>query len=238
MKYYSILLMTLLCFANTYAQNLVIPERSVPIIHADFSEWVLVYNDDVKTSKLENDKTYYWLKAKHIHTSKGGYEGHLLHGEYTALYKDNALKEKGSFYKGLKSGEWKTWYPNGEIMQISRWRKGKISGAISYYNSEGKLIKKENYKSGLQHGSQIVYNDSSEVIIKFRNGKEIIKKPKRVKTKVEKGEKIDEPTIEENKTIPAKKKRIRKSKAKNEEPKKETKDPKTKKDNKKQIEKV
>lgn len=244
MKLYCFILISISYCAKIYAQNLTIPERSIPITHTDYSEWVLVYNDDVKTSKLENDKTYYWLKAKHIHSSKGGYEGNLLHGEYTALYKDNSLKEKGTFYKGLKSGEWKTWHPNGELMQINHWRKGKLSGTVYSYDIHGNATKKENYKNGLKHGSQITYTDSIPAIHKFRHGKELIPKTKKVKNNIQKGSTLKEQPKEENKTEeiepvknPEKKKRYKRHKSK-EEPKKETKEPKTKKTDKNKIEKA
>ncbi len=232
MKYaYTIIILAANC-VHLNSQNLTIPERSIPIKHSDYSEWVLVYNDDIKTSKLENDKTYYWLKAKQIHTSKGGYEGNLLHGEYTALYQDNSLREKGTFYKGLKSGEWKMWYPNGEIKQITRWRKGKISGRITYYDAQGKLMKKENYRAGELHGSQIEYKDSIEVIRKFRNGTEIIRKPKKekklivnseegVKEKREKG-------IRDKKSKPRKERKLKEQEKKEEEEKSKDKNEKSK----------
>jgi MORN repeat variant len=170
------------------AQNVTIPPNRIPIRYIDFMAYVMVYDGKVKTSSLNNERTYYWIKAKQIHQSKGGYEGDLLHGEYTALYRNDQLKEKGSYNKGLKTGEWKEWYTNGELKLVSHYKNGYSSGSFLYYNESGKLIKKEYYRSGNLNGKQFEYKDSTIIIAKYKYGRLVVpktKKPKKVK--IEKG---------------------------------------------------
>lgn len=162
-----------------------IPKNKIPVHQGNFFAWVEVYDGEIKTRRIENDRTYYWIKAKQIHTSKGGYHGELLHGEYTALYKTDALKEKGMYVKGLKTGEWKEWHPNGELKCISHWKSGRQSGLITHYNEKGEITRKEKYKHGVLHGRQTYLTDTSETSIRYRNGKPVIKKPKTKKQKVE-----------------------------------------------------
>src|SRR4051812_5239292 len=45
--------------------------------------------------KVDEEKVYYWYKANQIRTSRGGYAGELLHGNYTCYYIDQNLKQKG-----------------------------------------------------------------------------------------------------------------------------------------------
>lgn len=181
------------------AQKILIPKNRIPVHQADFFAWVEVYDGEIKTSSLENNKTYYWIKAKQIHTSKGGYYGELLHGEYTALYKTDALKEKGKYSKGLKTGEWKEWHPNGELLCISHWKNGLPKGSFCYYNTSGKITRREWYKNGLLHGKQMTYTDSIETITKYRKGKAVQTKTPKAKKTFNKKEKIK---IEPGQEIP------------------------------------
>lgn len=160
------------------AQDIKLPPNRIPVHQTDAYVWVMVYDGDIKSSKLEDEKTYYWLKAKQIHQSKGGYDGDLLHGEYTALYKNDALKEKGLYVKGLKHGTWKTWHPNGELASITQWKNGIQRGTAEYRNVDGRLIKLEKFKNGQLHGKQFYYADSSEIVKDFKNGREKFKKQK------------------------------------------------------------
>jgi hypothetical protein len=155
----------------TYAQDFNLPKNRIPVKYPDFMAYVLTYDGKIKTTSLANERTYYWLKAKQIHSSKGGYEGDLLHGEYTSLYRNDALKEKGTYTKGLKTGEWKEWHINGELKLVSHYKKGSASGVFTYYNEAGKVIRKELYKNGRMHGRQHVYNDTAEVVTKYNRGK-------------------------------------------------------------------
>lgn len=166
------------------AQKIVIPKNRIPVQHPDFHAWVEVYEGEIKHSALDDRKFYAWLKAKQVHTSRGGYEGELLHGNYTALYKTDALKEKGVYNKGLKTGTWKEWHINGELKCVSHWKKGNASGNFTYYNTSGKMVQRENYKNGHLHGRQYTYSDSAETISRYRNGKKIIPKQKIKKQKV------------------------------------------------------
>ena len=163
------------------AQDFAVPKNRIPVKYSDFMAYVLTYEGKVKTSSLQNECTYYWIKAKQIHSSKGGYEGDLLHGEYTALYRNDALKEKGTYNKGLKVGEWKEWHLNGELKLISHYKKGFARGTFIYYNESGKIVRREYYKSGKLHGRQHVYNDTAETVLRYKRGKLITPKNERLR---------------------------------------------------------
>src|SRR5690349_19672675 len=76
----------ILGFPNLRAQDFKIPKQTIPVINQGFRTLVQVY-DGTKTIKNPNNKRFYfWLKAKEVHFTQGGYEGDLLHGEYTVFY--------------------------------------------------------------------------------------------------------------------------------------------------------
>lgn len=155
---------------HTSAQDIVIPRNRIPVQQDGFFAWVQVFDGNIKASSVENNKTYFWLKAKQVHASKGGYAGELLDGEYLALYKTDALKEKGHYNKGLKNGEWKEWYLDGELKLISHWKNGLQKGAFIYYNEKGKVVQKHWYRNGALHGKQYSYTDSTETFVRYRKG--------------------------------------------------------------------
>lgn len=191
-----------------FCQNFTPMKKRIPVQYSDFLAYVQVYEKKPDSKSLDNSKMYFWIKAKKIHSSKGGYEGDLLHGEYTALYKNDALKEKGWFKKGLKNGQWKEWYPNGELKSISKWKNGSLYGQSVFYNENGKRIQYASYKNGLLHGRQLIVNDTCTITKKFKNGKEVIKKPKR--SRLSKKKSVDNavvPKTNEEQTSSPKKKR-------------------------------
>ncbi len=54
------------------------------------------------------DKEYYWYKSNSIMSTKGGYDGKLLHGQYSSFYLNSNLKEKGKYHMGLiKLEKWR-----------------------------------------------------------------------------------------------------------------------------------
>lgn len=112
--------------------------------------------------KPKKDRNYHWFAKNQLQMTQGGYNGKLLHGEYSIHYPDNQLKEKGFYIKGLRSKTWHAWYPNGKLKTVSKWKKGKLHGNYQIYDTEGILVKE----------------------LKYRKGKEVL--PKQVKPKAEK----------------------------------------------------
>ena len=88
---------------------------------------------------------YHWYKSNKLFITKGGFDGHLLHGNYTELYKDQNLKVKGVFKNGLKNGKWMSWYENGQVRNVVYWKKGVKNGLFRYYINSGQLIKEGRY---------------------------------------------------------------------------------------------
>lgn len=113
---------------------------------------------------------YHWLKSGKVQTTKGGYEGMLLHGLYTEFYKNGNLLQKGNFKKGLKSGEWRTWHNNGELSSIGEFRQGNRHGEFQEYSTDGILKSKRRYRKGELHGTSYAYSDSAVTIEKYRHG--------------------------------------------------------------------
>lgn len=191
-----------------FSQDFKIPKQHIPVINHGFRTLVQVYDGDKRIKNPDNDRFYFWLKAKEIHATEGGYEGDLLHGEYTVFYVSENLKEKGVFHMGLKTGTWKQWHENGEIKEISNWKNGLMSGTITGYDETGKIIYKTHYRRGELDGKQYYYTDSAMVVKKFDNGKERIPKPKRTHGKNKKTEdNVENEVAPEEKTEPVKKER-------------------------------
>lgn len=88
---------------------------------------------------------YYWYKRDTILTTMGGYDGHLLDGEYKVFYPDRNFKEHGSFDKGLKTGIWKTWFPGGKLASVVNWKKGRKDGPFVLYDVTGKVMRSGRY---------------------------------------------------------------------------------------------
>jgi len=99
--------------------------------------------------KTDDNLTYFWIKSGEIHNTQGGYEGNLLHGEYTEFYLSEQLKSKGNFKNGLKDGEWKSWYENGNIEEIIHWKNGRINGKVIKYTGDGTKTEKK-YVNGVE----------------------------------------------------------------------------------------
>lgn len=132
-------------------------EIEIPVNHRvvlNFHEYV-VYADILASERKFKPKArryYFWYNANDIKRTRGGYDGKLLHGEYTEFYPDKNLKRKGQFRYGLKKGTWKTWYHSGEIETVVRWKKGKMHGDFRYYDEEGRLVKQGSHRNDHVHG--------------------------------------------------------------------------------------
>jgi len=160
-----------------------------------------IYHKD-KVVKPRINRYYIWYRANDIKTTRGGYDGKLIHGDYTVFYHDKSLKEKGKVRKGQKKGRWIRWYANGEIYEIMHWKKGQQHGVFEVFNEKGELVLKgKNYK-GKVNGKLITYLNSKIVSVKkYKNGvfvEDVEVKQKEVKVKKEKKKKEEsKSTIEE-----------------------------------------
>ena len=146
----------------------------------------IVINSEKETVKFQTSQekletkplhelTYYWCKSNKLHTTKGGYDGALLNGEYTAYYLSKQLKEKGMFDKGLKTGIWKTWYESGEISETSSFKKGVLHGEYKKYDEQGNTALEANYKNGVLNGETKSYaNGKLLKTTLYKNGEEVI----------------------------------------------------------------
>ncbi len=155
-----------------------------PTTAKKFEVIVNAENSTIKTYVLRQKKKvqtkanriYYWYGSQKIMETIGGFDGRLLHGEYTAVYLNNQLKEKGSFCYGLKSNRWKYWYYDGKLKEVITWKKGRKNGYYALYNDFGELMAEGNFKNDKLHGSFKTYGNSGKLIEKkkYKNGEELI----------------------------------------------------------------
>lgn len=138
------------------------------------------------TFKAVTDQTYYWYAANQVNTTQGGYDGKLLHGNYTAFYLNNNLKEKGKFVNGLKEGQWQSWHPDGKRNELVHFKKGMRNGKYESYDSKGRLVVKATFKGGKLHGKSETYLNGELSATRFyKNGEEFTPKQKTEKVKTD-----------------------------------------------------
>lgn len=126
-----------------------------------------------KKIRIAESVLYHWYSSNHIHMTRGGFGGKLLHGKYARFqYPGKGLLEQGEFWKGQKNGCWKSWYVNGEMKQSVRWKNGRMHGHFYEYDNAGGIIREGRYRKNKLHGSLKTHNsvDSLE-IRRFRNGR-------------------------------------------------------------------
>ncbi len=137
-------------------------------------------NDNVKVS----DKYWYnWYAQHDIKETKGGFDGKLLHGEYTEYYDTKDLKRKGIVKKGLKKGKWKSWYKNGQISEITYYKNGLRHGKYVRYTSTGALATKGKYKKGILVVKKIRKKETKDTLATEKKSEKKSKKNKPVKDK-------------------------------------------------------
>lgn len=162
---------------------------------------IVVNNDDctVKTQMLtegrtkpaDEDLTYFWFTSNKIISTRGGFDGKLLHGYYKCFYLNNNLKESGNFKYGLKKGEWRYWFENGRLKEIIHWKNGKKHGAYRLYNESGELIGKGNFKSDKLNGKFKTYSKGKLTeTVKYKEGEVIPAKIRKQKVKTAKFEEV------------------------------------------------
>lgn len=136
--------------------------------------YAYIYRDGDKNVNPRFDKYYYWFASNDIKRTKGGYDGKLLHGDYSAFFLNKDLLSQGKFRYGLKQGEWKSWYKGGEIKSKEKWHKGVVVGTSHYYSSAGLIQEKRKYTD--KKGSRIVtsYNDQGGILSKKYYEKNIL----------------------------------------------------------------
>lgn len=179
------IVLSLFFAANLFSQNPDRPKKTftVNIAKKDTTIKADVLSDNSKIKPDEN-LTYNWFASNKILETKGGYDGHLLHGSYTSFYGNNNLRQKGKFKKGLKEGKWIAWFINGKINEITHWKHGMKNGKYSMYNGEGKIMVETKFRKDKLNGTMTSYQD--EKILskrKYKNGLEIILKEKLPKVK-------------------------------------------------------
>ena len=107
--------------------------------------------------------------------TKGGYDGKLLHGEYTSFYLSDNLKEKGWFCKGLKCGKWIQWYENGKIKETGHWKNGLRNGKTQSFNINGEKLMVAEYEDDQLDGTVMTFEgDKMTSCKKYDEGKELI----------------------------------------------------------------
>lgn len=200
------ILLGFILWANcSIAQQVEKTSRSIIIQNNDMmiEASALVGEDKINIS---DDLTYHWFRNNKIHQTKGGFDGDIMHGDYTSFYPSKELKEKGTFNKGVKHGMWKSWHENGEISEIITWKNGVKNGAYMQYSSTGILLLQSTYKNGLLHGKMVSYQAGrvlNETL--YENGKKIekVEEPangkKKKKAKAPKSKKVKSPKKKKNK---------------------------------------
>lgn len=103
-----------------------------------------------KKIKVNSNLIYYWYKSRSINSTKGGYSGHLLDGNFDKFSLNKKLIEQGTFKRGLKHGIWKSWYQNGELKSRCNYKKGLKHGQEILYNQEGIVTGEHKYNRGNQ----------------------------------------------------------------------------------------
>ena len=152
--------------------QLLFPETMQVTINLD--ESTLKFNtfedeeDLLFTNKFRN---YYWYKTNELLTTQGGYEGRLLHGEFTELYDSKSLKRKGEFRKGTKQGSWRYWNTEGALTAMTKYRAGRRSGRSLRFDDQGYISESHRYKSDAKNGFSYIYTNGQVVkLIEFEDG--------------------------------------------------------------------
>lgn len=147
-----------------------------------FSERAHIFTTEKKI-KARPNLIYFWYYSNKILQTQGGYDGKLLHGEYTCFYLNNNLKEKGDFKKGLKNGTWISWFENGKVEAVRNWKAGQLEGKSQSYDLNGNMTDETSYHNNILHGTKKIYKDGKLTSEKrYKNGDPVSeKKPLRLR---------------------------------------------------------
>ncbi len=137
---------------------------------------------DHKDIKPNEHYTYYWFYINKIISTKGGYDGRLLHGVYSCYYSNSNLRQRGEFYHGMKSGIWFSWSPDGKMLEESKWKHSQRNGITKTFGSGGELQSEMYYKNDKLNGYVINYDKSGKITSKkkYKNNTEVQKKKLRM----------------------------------------------------------
>lgn len=211
-------------FSSLLAQKYIEPENmkqfNITVNYDDYTVKTQMLKQ-AKNIKVNNDLTYMWYASQKIMETKGGFEGKLIHGNYTSFYLNNQLKEQGTIRYGLRNKKWKYWYPDGKLREVINWKNGLKNGEYLLYNDYGQLMAKGNFKNDKLHKNFYTYGPDGKVIEKkkYKSGNEVIEPPKTVKTKKEKEKKIKEAKPEGEKDKSLKREANKEKKKKEKKPK-------------------
>ncbi|MDX2172824.1 MAG: hypothetical protein SFY56_06870 [Bacteroidota bacterium] len=205
-------------YSQKYTEPDQVKQFNITVNHDDYTVKTQMLKNN-KSISVNNELTYMWYASQKIMETKGGYEGKLIHGKYTAFYLNNQLKEQGKVKYGLKSKEWKYWYPDGKLKEVITWKNGLKNGTYYLYNDYGQLMAKSNFKNDKLNGKFYTYGNNGVVLEKkkYKNGEEIVPVPKVEKVKKEKAPK--EKKVKEEK--PKEEKKTKKTKEEKTTPKEE-----------------
>jgi len=91
--------------------------------------------------------TYYWYQQRRIFSNVGGIGGNVLDGYFRCYSVNGNLIEKGNFSKGLRIGKWYKWDTDGKLIAIENYKRGCLQGR-SYY-LHGNTMETKIYKNGM-----------------------------------------------------------------------------------------
>lgn len=104
--------------------------------------------DGERSIKVDETKWYTWFQSNMMLSTRGGYNGKVLHGSYVKTYLNRSIQQQGQYYFGLRNGQWKEWYENGELKSIETWKKGVLDGERTEFSPNGEVLRVEIYKNG------------------------------------------------------------------------------------------
>lgn len=112
-----LLLITLVAVNTATAQK----KQKPGFMYINFPDYSVKFQviPNKKTVQASAEHTYYWYASNTIYQTRGGYDGRILNGAYTAFYLSGNLKEKGRFKNGLKHGKWTVWFEDGQLKEIT-----------------------------------------------------------------------------------------------------------------------
>jgi hypothetical protein len=140
---------------------------------------------EAKKLPADEELTYHWYSSNKIMSTKGGFDGKLLHGYYKSFYLNSNLRESGNFKYGLKKGEWRYWFEDGKLKEVITWKNGKKHGGYRIYDSSGSLIGKGNFKHDQLDGKFRTYSKGRLTeTVKYKDGAVVPVKHKTKKAKV------------------------------------------------------
>lgn len=138
--------------------------------------------DGFETKRILPDRNYYWFDHSMIMSTRGGFTGELLHGEFLVQYRNYQIKEQGNFKYGLKHGAWKSWYENGLPKNFATYKKGLLHGRYTEFDGKGKKIEEGKYVKGVKTGVAKQYDaDGKQAKKQYKNGEEVVPKGKATK---------------------------------------------------------